>query len=373
MWYYNYVNKLAGGVRMRVFVMIETDFKITSSCGTMFAGVKNALRKKRVSYEIINDVTEIKTDNSQTFLIIVSTNMDFISNSVAYCDAISVHPIILTPYLPHSLTGVYSTVTADVRQSMRYIMSYLKNAGKSHPAIYGMSEFSFSDMARKEKFLEKHILPTSNEDVFYNKTTLDDCFEKFLLKIDEYDCVICPNDYVAIHFVNSLKSHNYPVEKFTIISYGQLMIASKFHPEIISISVGYENYGKAAVMICETLQNNPELLYMSLSIKNKINADEHTGDAKTLSDVVLSSANSKDIFYHDPDVKRMIVIEKLLNSCDSTDLEILDMLIKNASYEEISDACFLSVSTTKYRVRRMFNLCGCHSKTEFAQFIEKYI
>lgn len=358
---------------MRLYIMVEPNFKNTSSCGAIYKGLKQALSKKRMKHTLVSSIGEIGYSEEQTFLIIVSTNIAFISNSVAVCDRMNFHPIILTPQLLHSLPGVYSDVTSDIRHSMRYLMSYLKKNGKERPALYGISDKSLPDVARRDRFLEKHILPTSAEDVYYNKTTLDDCFNLFKKKIDRYDSVICPNDYVAIHLVKSLKKINYPIKNIKIISHGQLLISARYHREIVSLSVGYENFGKAAITICEQLQNNPDLLYMSLSVKSRINPDVETQVEPIELNNAIDLENEGDAFYKDPDIKNMILIEKLLNSSDKIDLTILDMVLNGSSYEDISSACFLSMSATKYRVRRMVQSCNCYSKLQLTELIKKYI
>lgn len=357
---------------MHLYIIVEPAFKTTSSCNIIFKGLKSILRKKRISHLTVSSVSEI-TEFDHAYLIIISNNMSFIHNLVAECDRAKVHPVILTPQLLHSLPGVYSDVTSDVRHSIRYLMSFLKKSKVTSPALYGISENSFPDMARRDRFLEKHILPTSEDAVFYNRTGLDDCFKNFFEHIKKYDCIICPNDYVAIHLIKKLKENGLSTDNFKLISYGQLLISAKYHPEIISISVGYEDFGKAAITICEELENNPELLYMSLSTKSKISGYESYSPEMLSPENSVFDVDGDDIFYKDPHIQNMILIEKLLTSSDKTDLLILDMVINGASYEDIANACFLSLSATKYRVRRMVQNCNCASKSEFIEMVQKYV
>lgn len=163
------------------------------------------------------------------------------------------------------------------------------------------------------------------------------------------------------------------MENFNIISYGKTHIASKFYPEIITVDVVNEGLGKAAITILEELQNNTDVLNINMSVKSCIN-----NQTNILSETISEfndtfEENTSDIFYEDPQIQKMLLIEKLLSSCDAVDLLILDLVLKGYSYEDIANKNFLSYSAIKYRVRNMILACNCSTKSEFIKFMKTYV
>ncbi len=358
---------------MRVFVMVEPNFKNTASCESIFKGIKDTLRKKRITYHVIDSPLNVSSNTEKSFLILISTNISFIAKTVVECEMKKIHPIVVSFQFLDSIPGIYSSVTPNIEYSMLRILRFLKGTQNKSPALYGISVKSAPDLARKNYFLQNTILQTCENDVYHNEVGLDKCFEKFVSNIINYDCVICTHNYAAIHLLNSLRSADFHLENFNIISYGKTHIASKFYPEIITVDVVNEGLGKAAITILEELQNNTDVLNINMSVKSFINSQTNI-----LSETILEFNDSfeestSDIFYEDPQIQKMLLIEKLLSSCDAVDLLILDLVLKGYSYEKIANKNFLSYSAIKYRVRNMFLACNCSTKSEFIKFMKTYV
>ena len=80
-----------------------------------------------------------------------------------------------------------------------------------------------------------------------------------------------------------------------------------------------------------------------------------------------------DSFYADNEINRMINIEKLLISCSDEDLRIIERILQNATYSELSDEFYMSVSGIKYKLKKMFDACGVTTKTAFSELLKSYI
>ena len=358
---------------MRLFVMVEPNFKKTASCELIFKEIKDNLRKKRIAYDVVDSIQNISAEKEKTFLFLISTNISLIAKTIAECEVKKIHPIVVSLQLLNSIRGIYSSVTPNIEHSMLRIMKFLTSNHKKAPALYGISVESAPDIARQNCFLQKHILPTAEKDVYHNKVGLDKCFEAFAANISDYDCVICTHNYAAIHLINKLKEAKFSLEDFIIVSYGQTLLASKFYPEIISMYVDNESLGKAAITILEQLQNNYDILHMNMSVKYAINSDSNILSETIAEYSDVSEQSVSDIFYEDPQIQNMLLVEKLLSVCDSTDTLILNSVLNGDSYEEISNKIFLSYSAVKYRVRNMIRLCYCITKGQFIEFIKRYI
>ena len=361
------------GDYMNLFVMVEPKFKNTSSCELIFKELKDNLRKKRVQYQLVDSPLEIQSYKEKSFLFLISTNIALIAKTIAECETKKIHPIVISLQLLDSIPGIYSSVTPNIEYSLLRIMKFLKNNSKTSPALYGISVESVPDVARKNCFLQKHILPTVEKDVYYNKLGLDECFKNFIANISNYDCVICTHNYAAVHLINNLKNIGFSFDDFTVVSYGQTHIVSKFYPEITTVYVANENLGKAAIKILEELQNNNDILHVNMSVKCCINSETSVAyePINENRDILLES--TEDIFYEDPPIQKMLLVEKMLCSCDASDLLILELVLNNLSYDEIANKTFLSHSAVKYRVRNMIQSCSCENKSQFIKFMKTYI
>ena len=142
---------------MRLFVMVEPEFKNTTSCELIFKELKDNLRKKRITYQAVDSPLNIPTEKEKTFLLLISTNISLIAKTIAECEVKKIHPIVVSLQLLNSIPGIYSSVTPNIEHSMLRIMKFLKNNYKKSPALYGISVESAPDIARQNCFLQTHI------------------------------------------------------------------------------------------------------------------------------------------------------------------------------------------------------------------------
>ena len=69
----------------------------------------------------------------------------------------------------------------------------------------------------------------------------------------------------------------------------------------------------------------------------------------------------------------MLRLERMLNECDSLDREIIDCLLREESYDNISESCFVTISTVKYRVKKMIGLVEAAGRRELVQLLREYL
>lgn len=360
---------------MLIHIITEPAFEESSWCVTILDGLLKTLTRKKISYQRVSQVPFKGQDGESQFLIIIATDKKWITSVIAQCTERKIHPVVLNSYLGHSGFGVYSSVSSDIKQSIYYLLNYLKKQGKIHPAIYGINQASAIDISRRNSFLDFAKDYADENDVYYNNGSIQGCFDDFEKNISKYDCVICANDYAAISLLKNLEKTNYPKEKLLPVSYGNTRLFSVFANNFLTISLCYDEYGKAAVSICETLDKNPALLYMDISIKWKIGANTDCSMVETFGDLPVSDRElmvADQLFYGDAEMCDMIKAEKMLATCDKIDIEILTILLKGGSYEQAAEKCFISHNTVKYRVKKLVELCGFESKRQFISFISKY-
>jgi DNA-binding LacI/PurR family transcriptional regulator/DNA-binding CsgD family transcriptional regulator len=355
---------------MEVYLFIEPEYETSPWCNSILQGLRSAFSYKKRSLTPITSLDNLNSAEKGSFLILVGSNPSWIKAALLNKNTKKIHPVILSSQPYRSLPGIYSYVTSDSKGSMNYLLSYFKNNGKNKPALYGVNINSLPNIARKERFLSNSIFETNEEDIFYNNGSVDECFASFEKQVSKYDCVICVNDYAAIHLIKQLERIG--KENMLIASYGGSLLSANFYPCLLTVSTCYEEFGKAALSICETLHKNSALQYMSISVKHKIHLPKEEKTEELYYNIVEPldpPINENDKFYNDYKMNQLLLIEKMLSKCDATDIKILHMLLENLQYEQIAEQCFISLNTVKYRVKQMCEKCGCSSKKELLLLI----
>lgn len=356
--------------------MIEPAFQNSSWCNAILDGLIKALSKKRLNYTIVNEVPKKRETDNPTFLILISSSEGWLTSAISVCRDQKIHPVVLGSQPHKHMPTAYSSVTSNIRQSMSYLITYLKKHKRIKPALYGINPASLQDTARKESFLS-FFETESEQDIYYNNGSLEKCFNDFKNNYDKYDCVICANDYSAISLIKYFETNNISFEKLLPVSYGGTLLASRYTDKLITISMSYEEYGKAAISICETLSKNPALLYLNVAVKWKIVAsDKQIADDILLeekpSSLPTSNKAQDNLFYDDKQMQDMILTENMLCFCDKTDFIVISMLLNGSSYEQIAENCYISVNTVKYRLKKLMDIVKAKNKKEFITFLKKY-
>ena len=360
-----------------IFIQILTEpaFEESSWGKAIFDGLCSAIAKKKLNFQKIPDVKHIKKHSNTHFLILIGSDEKWLEYAIARCNEVKVHPVVLGIVPKSAMNGIYSSVTSDIGQSMYYLINHIKKSGKARPALYGINPASLTDSARKETFLAYAEGLATEKDIHYNNGSLKDCFENFFKNINNYDCVICANDYAAISLIKNLNNNKFPPHKLLTLSYGDTLLSRSFD-SLLTVSMCYDEYGKAAISICETLYKNPALLYINIAVKWKIGfRDNFTKNE--LPDNIQYSATKEhrtadEVFYSDKEMCEMILVENMLCACDATDLELLNLIVSGDSYETAAVKCFISHNTVKYRMKKLMDICGCTSKQAFLSLVKKY-
>lgn len=362
---------------MHISIITEPAFENSSWCKTILNGLFKALSRKKLSYTVVTKIPDKHKDIKNHFLILIASDEKWLTTAISCYRDRKIHPIVLSCQLRHPMSGVYSSVTSDIRQSIYYLITHLAKRGKTRPALYGINPASLPNLARKDSFLEFAPDGINETDIYYNNGSLRDCFENFIKHYEKYDCVICANDYAAISLLQNLDICNIPSDKLLPVSYGGTLLAGRYSNRLLTISMCYEEYGKAAVSICETLHKNPALLYLNIAVKCKIGTSDQFAATERPPDDMVSMDNtsqipSDELFYSDKEMCDMILTENVLSACDKTDLTILSMILDGHSYDNTAEICFMSPNTVKYRLKKLMEICGKSTKKEFIDFLKMY-
>ena len=69
----------------------------------------------------------------------------------------------------------------------------------------------------------------------------------------------------------------------------------------------------------------------------------------------------------------MMVLEMLLHALSAEDRAILSGLLAGQSLSVIADSTFMTISTVKYRIKRMVAVSGLNDKDHMLELINAYI
>lgn len=349
-----------------LYILSEPLFVVSTWYKTILKSLTDELNKKKYIYKIIN-TDEFYDDNESDYAFLIGTNKSWLDDRIALCMKRSIYPIVMSTQQEFSLNGTYSIVTSNLSVTMKRLISFLNYNGKCRTALFGVNSLSLTNMSILKQFADQKEIEGC---VYFNTGSVNVCAEQMVKDIDKYDSVISVNDFATILLIKKL---NEAGKNTFLISYGGTRLAKKYYPELMSVSMGYENFGKAAICIMEALRTNPTFDSLTINVQSQFeNIDFYNYDNTLISESSDSFRLCDEKFYSDSEINDMIRIENMLLQCDDTDSEILNLLLSGNSYEEISEIVFCALNTVKYRVKKMKENCNCERKNEMIDLIKRY-
>lgn len=331
----------------------------------LYKSLVQQLRQKRIPFCEITD--SCPADAEAVFLI--GANLDWTTTAIAGLNRAGHQPILLCNQYERIPGCLYSCVCSDVNASMRAVLEELKRQNRTHVALYGMGSSSIADVSRASSLFSWLDEDFSALEVFFNGGSLERCFEEFFARRQEFDAVLCANDYAAVSLVRRMGQKDREcLASLKVISCAGTKISGCYRDAITSLRMDFAPYGKAALYIYECLQKNPYVSGITVNIRWNAEGEP---EAKQAAALVLPV--QEDGFYADPEIRQMLIVDRYLNINDPLDREILEGLLAGKTYQSIADRCFMTEGTVKYRVRRLVQQCGAESKGELLELLRQYL
>ena len=360
---------------MTFYVISEPIFNTSSWYNNIMNGLIELQRKRRLDFKFLVHVKEFESFDicSDDMVFVIGTNSEWLHSTLLVCSRIFDNKIVVLGNHDYISGGIrYSTVMANISESIVLLYSYLKNYGKNNIALYGINPASSSDKLRTDCFLAQGGSP---KDLFYVNCSLMECFQSFLERSDEYDGIICVNDYAAISLCNYLKENNLS-KKLFITSCGSSLLARLSAPSITHTQIDYTKFADSAYELSRLLHKNSSTSSITLQLSCDFVIGETTDFMPAPKDIISNIKiidKESDLYYNDFEIKEMMDVEKLLITCDENDLLIIERLLKNKSTSQIAEELFLSPSSIKYKIKKMYTLCNVSSREDFILMLGKYI
>ena len=350
-----------------VAILTEPAYSESMWCRALYGSLTERLRRKRIPFCEIYDTVPV---NSEA-VFIIAANYHWIKATLTELNLSGIKPILICNQAETILGCNYSCVCSDITGSMKYLLDNLKSDGKTRVALYGVNTSSISDIGRVDGLFAQKDGVIDSMRVFVNDGSLQSCYREFSAEADNFDAVICFNDFAAVSLIRRLEADG-EVEKLSrlkILSCCQTKISSCYRDKIISINMNLEQYGKAAVFIYEKLKLHPYISQMTLNVSWNTEPKQSSAHAP----IRLKSVENTDRIYSDKELNEMITAERILEIDSATDRTVISCLCGGKSVTEIAAACFLTDSGVKYRIKRILEKCRISDKAELISIVKRYL
>ncbi|MGN1370364.1 MAG: substrate-binding domain-containing protein, partial [Aristaeellaceae bacterium] len=271
-----------------------------------------------------------------------------------------------------------SCATPSRRTETQQLINYLCNCGKRKIALVGFGARSINDNFRYHAAMSAIAargLMLREKDVWLWEQDPMDSFRNFIGVAGEYDAVVCPNDVIAVYLVEYLRGQGVSVpEDLFVASFGNMAIGRYHRPSITSMTMDMHYVGEQAFSVWRYLMRSEQSLQriaLKITVPSTILIRESTACTPLQAGIGDVFPQRQDNFYHHPAISRLIRLEKCISRRDDMDMRILRLLMAKKGYEEISDALFISSSTLRYRLNKIYADAGVKGRADFELLVRE--
>lgn len=360
-------------------VFYDENSSASSQYANTIQGIRIAAGRYGMHLKLFSDTDFDRTDffSLPQIAIVTGTSLPFIQKAISRlreCDRFVVLAGMDSEQFGHDV----SCATPSRRTETLQLINYLCNCGKRKIAMVGFGLRSINDSFRYNAAMSAVAswgVVFHEKDVWHWEQDPMDSFRSFAQVAREYEAVVCPNDAIAISLVNYLKKQNVTVpEDLFVASFGNMAIGRYHRPSITSMTMDTQYVGKQAFSVWRHLMKSEQSMQrvaLRITVPSKILIRESTAHIPLQSGVCAVFSSDQDSFYHQPAISRLIRLEKCISERDETDMQILSLLMMKKSYEQISDELFISNSTLRYRLNKIYADAGAKGRVDFEALVEE--
>lgn len=344
----------------------------------ILAGISKEAMKKNISVcDYDGHIPKINEENTRPIVLVVGYTAHWMENTCTALKREGIEPLLVNAVTNnYNMLGAVGSVSFDHQNSMYRVLQYLLDNKRHKIALFGALDETVSGDELTEEFLKATgylELETTSQDI-YRKETLQASMAALQYQIGLYNAVICTSDTAAVFLSQYLKSKgiNIPRDIF-VIGFGNLTISADLNPSVTTVECNYFQLGKHAVKLHQFLQRNTDISGASVTVDGQIIPRQSTAAKKVGTYQQKSDRKSVEPLYDlDPDSMMILQAEELLRMWDDIDRSILQGLLADKTIAAIADGLFISVSTVKYRLRKMLTAASLKNKEELIAIIRKY-
>lgn len=356
-----------------VLILAGPDYEQSIWCQKMIGALVARLKYKRMPWRQLTALGAAEPGSRYIYLL--GSDGGWIEAALQAANAAALHPVLLCNQAYHAYDANYSTVCMDIVGSMSRVLSLLRQSGRQRVALYGVNRLSVSDESRRQGYLA--VCGAGGEqDVFYNDGSMQDCFAAFMPRLAEYDAVVCVNELGAVSLVRGLaRAGRGPQNAPCVVSCADGLLARRYADRMKIVHSSAAARARAAVTLVESLEKNPELSHIIMTISEDFSDLAPAAPCKAAAGAPRPEPlpEIQDVFYDDPELAEMMRVERLLYGADETDRQLLDRLMAGQPLARIAADCFLTESAVKYRLKKLTALCGAKDRSALRALLREYL
>jgi|GEM_PF-338846 len=356
-----------------------------SAASSQYSGILRGIRSAAMHSNtkmlpvIGNEVEAFDFAALPSAAIVTSASMPFVLSVIRRLRAVN-RRTVLAGMDSEPFGHDISCATPSRRAETQQLVNYLYNCGKESIALVGFGRNSINDNFRYHAAMSAVAAwgkPLTDSDVWLWQRDPRPSFAAFLDIADRYDAVICPNDVMSILFINSCQAHGIRVpEDLYVASFGNMNVGRFYSPSITTMTMDMHTVGKQAFNAYRFLTSgdDAQASAMKITVPSRILVRETTGGQEIdNSQTVAIPALQEDNFYLNPSISALVSIEACISQRDRIDCQVILDLMDSRSYEEICDRLYISGSTLRYRLNKMFADAGVKTRQEFETLIHQHL
>ena len=366
-----------------LFVPVLYDKKAIASTqySSALQGIKTAAARygQRLQMIAAEDFDGVDFSAFPDVAILVSISMPFIERALTVMRSYR-RTIVLTGIDSEQFGADVSCATPSRRAETQQLVNYLYNCGKKHIALVGFEVDSINDNFRYHAAITAAAVwgsVLSEKDVWHWKHDPLESFAAFLQVYRQYDAVICPNDVIAICLINECKKRGIRIpQELYLASFGNMSVSSYYSPTITTVTMDMFSVGEQAYNVWRflTASDTQTRTSIKITVPSRILARESTNCEEPRTGTGVSSpVLQADRFYYNPVISVLVGLDNCLSQRDALDMRIIRSLMDGDNYETICEKHYISSSTLRYRLNKVFSDAGVSSRKEFTALIHSHL
>lgn len=327
------------------------------------------------SKKIVKNITSIQRKGEGEPVAIIGTESEWLERAVRDLSSANYRPVLISAGSVPAKKMLCSNVCFDLYESVSNCIHYLVGTGRTRIAALGFRDLDFCDKIKQKAFEEVTAelgLPGC-DCVPLDDAHIEDFTSNLHIFVGKYDAVICSNDTLAVFLTKRMGECGYDVPRsLYVIGMGNSSIGRNITVPLTSVLLDYSKLGKQAVRLCKYLSANPGIFRAVSYIKSELVIRDSTDN------IPFSPESEKPIVgsggdevYKNPELAEILEIESFLQDCDDTDREIIKLMLKGLTYDEIASKLFIHIRTLSYRKTKMLRRLGVSTREEFCAKIKR--
>ncbi len=354
-------------------VLVEPSFMSSHWCSHYIKGIMTQAKKKNIAVDVHTDAAFIhEPDFDDTHVVMLGSSLGWASHYMTKLYASDIYPIVLSIANYQKEFPFASFITMDYEDASRKLMKYLQDRGAKSTAFFSGNRKSSTDRQKVSNFL---ACGGHEEDIYHYEGDMKVTCDNLVANIEKYDSVLCANDVSAVVLMRRLLDIGVDIpNKVQLASFGDTVLSNLEVHNIAVAHVKSFEAGQMSINAYRMLKANPSISALSFLLHCEILDNNYDLVEIRLSHSLPSFDPAPGTnFFRDPEVEKVLLVEKLLAGCDKLDIRILREVINKESYSKIAAKLFIAENTISYRIKKILSMAPEKSKEEVFTLLSQFL